>query len=237
MNDITNFKLTSIPTTPLNKTIDCGFCYTIILNNNYAVEAKDYILCSKYHDSENDKFVCLEPFERIEYYTWYDKLSCVVNHPEIHQSYEGTIKFSDLFTLPSWELLRGGKIKLYRNKQQYEIENLCVFANLCIPSPTIYSYNTRDIIKSTERQNNIELKGEIIDFRCFKQNQSSKHNEYWYKSIPIKNCIVNGEKKEWKNMYIMKMYIEHSYIEQLYFEFDDEFEKPEKYKLYIVVRN
>ena len=231
--------LSVIPTIPLNKTNDCGFCYTIILNDNYAVKANDYILRSKYHDSENDKIRCLEPFKRIELYSRIGKLSCVVNHLEMkyeYQSDEGTIKFSDLFTLPSWYLLKGGKIKLYRTKEQYEVEDLCVFANSCIPSPMVGPYDTRDIIKSAERQNTFELNGEIIDFRCFRQNQNSKHNEFWYKSIPVKNCMVNGEKKDWKNMYIMKMYIEHSYIEQLYFEIDDEIENIEKYKLYIVLK-
>lgn len=239
MNTKERVEITSLPITPLNKTNDCSFCYTIILSNNYAVEAKDYILHSKYHDSENDKFVCLEPFEKIEFYTWFGKLSCKVNHLEMkyeYQSEEGNIKFSDLFTLPSWCMLKGGKIKLYRNSQQYKVEDLCVFSNSFIPSPMIGEYSTRDIIKSAERKNNIELKGEIIDFRCFIQNQSTKQNEFWYKSIPIKNCIVDGEKKDWKNMDIMKMYIEHSYIEQLYFEFDDELEKPEKFNLYIVLR-
>ena len=152
-----------------------------------------------------------------------------------YQSEEGNIKLSDLFTLPSWFMLKGGKIKLYRNTKQYEVEDLCVFNNSCIPSYEIGKYRTIDIIKLAERKNNIELKGEIIDFRCFRKNQNSKHNEFWYKSIPIKNCIVNGENKDWKNMYIMKMHIEHSYIEQLYFEIDDEFEKPEDYELYFVL--
>lgn len=239
MNTIEKIDLTFIPTTPLNKTIDCGFCYTIILNDNYIAEAKDYILCSKYHDSENGKFVCLEPFTKIEFYSRIGVLSCVVNHLDMkyeYQSEEGNINFSDLFTLPSWWMLKGGMIKLYRNSKQYEVEDLCVLANSCVPNPIIGSYSTRDIIKSAERKNNIELKGEIIDFRCFRQNQDSKHNEFWYKSISIKNCIVNGENKDWKNMYIMKMHIEHSYIEQLYFEIDEEFEKPEDYKLYIVLR-
>lgn len=182
----------------------------------------------------------LEPFKRIELYSNIGKLSSVVNHLEMkyeHQNEEGTIKFSDLFTLPSWCLLKGGKIKLYRNSQQYEVEDLYVSVNSYILCPMISSYKTRDIIKSAERQNSFELNGEIIDFRCFRQNQDSKHNEFWYKSIPIKKCMVNGESKDWKNMYIMKMYIEHSYIEQLYFEIDDEFENPEKYKFYIVSRD
>lgn len=233
--------LICIPTTPLNNDIDCGFCYTIILNSNYAAEAKNYILCSKYLDPEKDKTVCLKPFEKIEYYSKVGDLLCVVNHVEMkydYQSEEGTINFSDLFTLPPWYMIKGGKIRLYRNSQQFKVEDLCVFVNSCMLSPEIgkYSY-IRDEIQSAERQNLLELGGEVIDFRCFRQNQDSSQNEFWYKSIPIKNCRVNGVYKDWKNMYMMLLHVKYSYVKQLYFEFDDDFENPEKYQLYIVTRN
>ena len=109
----------------------------------------------------------------------------------------------------------------------------------------IGGFKTRDFIQNANRQNTIELNGKVIDFKCFKHDGHTEHNEYYYKSIHVKNClingkntdrIINGKTKSLDNMLYMINYVKYSHVEQLYFEFDDEIEKPEDYKFYIVLR-
>lgn len=235
-------QLTFMPNTPLNRMIDCGMCYTIHISRHYEVKAGDLILHIKY------KGVHLEPFERIELYSKHDELMSVLNHPMMkceYQNEEGDIKFSDLFTLPTCLWLKDGMIKLYRNYQDYKAEELYVFTDSCRENVKIGGFKTRDFILNANRQNTIELNGEVIDFRCFKHDGRTEHNDYYYKSIHVKNClidgkntdrIINGKKEVLDNMLYMINHVKYSHVNQLYFEFDDEIEKPEDYKFYIVLR-
>lgn len=230
-------ELTYMPNVPLNKTIDCGKCYIVGFSNSYEVKAGDLILHSKYLDV--DKEVCLEPFERVELYSKDKELMSVVNWPimkrELHNA-EGNIKFSDLFTLPPWLWLKGGMIKLYRNCQSYKAEELYVFTDSCRERAEIGKYMTKDIMQKLGYQNSILLNAEILDLRFLRHDGYIEHGDVYYKSIHIKNCIVDGKRKDWNNMLEMKLNMEHHYVNQLYFEFDNDFENPEKYKLYIVLR-
>lgn len=240
-------QLTFMSNTPLNKMIDCGMCYTIHISRDYEIKAEDLILHVKYVNSEN-KCVRLEPFGRIELYSKHDELMSVLNHPMMkceYQNEEGNIKFSDLFTLPTWLWLKGGMIKLYRNGQIYKAEELYVFTDSCRENIKIGGFKTRDFIQNANRQNIVELNGEIIDFKCFKRDGHTEHNEYYYKSIHVKNCLINGKSTDriingktevLDNMLYMINYVKYSHVEQLYFEFDDDFKKPEDYKFYIVLR-
>lgn len=240
-------QLTFMPNTPLNRMIDCGMCYTIRISRNYEIKAGDLILHVKYVNSEN-KCVRLEPFERIELYSKHDELMSVLNYPTMkceYQNEEGDIKFSDLFTLPTWLWLKDGMIKLYRNCQEYKAEELYVFTDSCRENVKIGGFKTRDFILTASRQNTIELNGEVIDFRCFKHDGYTEHNDYYYKSIHIKNCLINGEstdriihgKKEvLDNMLYMITCVKYIHVKKLYFEFDNEIEKPEDYEFYIVLR-
>lgn len=240
-------QLTYMPTTPLNRIIDCGMCYTIRISRNYEVKAEDLILRAKYVNSENE-CVRLEPFEKIELYSRHDELMSVLNYPKMkceYQNEEGNIKFSDLFSLPTWLWLKDGMIKLYRNQQKYKAKELYVFTDSCRENVKIGGFKTRDFIQNAKRQNIIELNGEIIDFKCFKHDEHTEHNEYYYKSIHVKNCLVDGKSTDkvihgktevLDNMLYMINHVKYIHVEQLYFEFDDKFEKPEDYKFYIVLR-
>ena len=240
-------QLTFMPNIPLNRINDCGVCYTIHISKDYETKAGDLILHTKYINSENE-CVRLETFERIELYSKHNELMSVLNYPIMkceYQNEKGNIKFSDLFTLPTWLWLKDGMIKLYRNCRIYKAEELYVFTDSCRENVKIGGFKTRDFIQKANRQNTIELNGEIIDFRCFKHDRHTEHNEYYYKSIHVKKCLINGKNTDkiingkvdvLDNMLYMINRVKYSYVEQLYFEFDDDFEKPEDYEFYIVLR-
>lgn len=248
MNSINKVhQLTFMPTTPLNRMIDCSMCYTIRISKDYETKAGDLILRAKYVNSEN-KCVYLKPFDKIELYSKHDELMSVLNYPAMKnesQDEEGCIKFSDLFTLPSWLWLKSGMIKLYRNGQEYKAEELYVFTDSCRENVKIGGFKTRDFIQNANRQNTINLNGEVIDFKCIKYDGHTEHNDYYYKSIHVKNCLIDGKSTDriinekievLNNMLYMINRVKYSYVEQLYFEFDDDFKNPEDYKFYIVLR-